>query len=453
MTRDFLDAKLSRISRPGDGLAWLRKAAAALADQGLVSGTGFIVNILLARWLAPAQYGAYTVAFSIFLFFTGFHNALVLEPMGVFGPSSYRNCLRAYLGTLVRLHFAVCLLLASLLGLGVAASGHWVGSAAFSGSAFWGASLGIPCILFFWLWRKAAYLNLRPELAVRGAAVYTLVAFVLTFAFHRMGWLSPFGAFAVQATAALAASALLMILIRPQLSSDVLPRSSPSILRRHWKYGRWVIVTAFVHWFSTGASYVIAGFLLRMDDVAGLRALQTFVLPVPQFITAISYLVVPWVSARFADQNGAGIRRPIGTVTLLFTSAALLYVAGLWLFGKPLIDIMYRGRYSEFSYLLTFLAVPVLLSAAAQGPAIAVMAMRLPSEVSLAYTVAGGVNILAGVVLTRYWGLVGNVLGTSSAALAFLVVISYRYKARLSQMLPRESRPPQFGSRPVRTES
>ncbi len=436
-----------QINRPREGLAWLRKAAVALADQGLVSGSGFIVNVLLARWLAPAQYGAYTVAFSIFLFVSGFHNALVVEPMCVFGPSSYRDSLRAYLGTLVRLH------LGSLLGLGVAASRHWGAGAAFSGSAFWGAGLGIPCILFFWLWRQVAYLNLRPELAVRGAAVYTLVAFMLTLAFHRLGWLSPFGAFVVQATAALAASALLIILIRPQLSSHALPRSSPSILRRHWEYGRWAVITAFVYWFSTGASYVIAGLLLRMDDVAGLRALQTFVLPVPQFITAISHLVVPWASARFADQNAAGIRRPIGRVTLVFTSAALLYLAAVWLFGKPLIDLMYRGRYNEFSYLLTFLAIPAILTAAAQGPAIAVVAMRLPSEVSLAYTVAGGVNILAGVILTRYWGLLGNVLGTSSAALAFLVVISYRYKARLSQMLPKESRPPEFGSHAIRTES
>jgi O-antigen/teichoic acid export membrane protein len=441
------------ISRLSGGLAWLGRVAAAVVDQGLVAGAGFMVNVLLARWLAPADYGAYTVAFSVFLFVSGFHNALVLEPMCVFGPSSYKSDLRAYLGKLVRLHFAICLLLASLLGLGVAVSRHWIGSATFSDSALWGSCLGIPCVLFFWLWRQAAYLELRPELAVRGAAVYTLVTFVLMLAFHRLGWLSPFGAFALQATAALAASVLLIVLIWPHLSSRALPSPSPSILRRHWEYGRWAVVTAFVYWFSGGVSYVIAGLLLGMRDVAALRALQTFVLPFPQFITAVSRLLVPWASARFADRDAAATQRAIGRITLLFASAAFLSLASVWLFGKPLIDLMYKGRYIEFSYLLPLLAVPVLFTAAAQGPAVALQAMRLPSEVSLAYAAAAAVNILAGVTLTHYWGLVGNVLGMSSASLAFLVVIWYRYNARLSWMLQRESRQPEFGSRAVHAES
>jgi O-antigen/teichoic acid export membrane protein len=442
-----------RISRLRGGLAWLGKVAAAVVDQGLVAGSGFIVNVLLARWLAPADYGAYTVAFSIFLFVSGFHNAMVLEPMSVFGPSSYKTYLRAYLGKLVRLHFAICVLLAGLLGLGVAVSRHWFGSATFSDSALWGSCLGIPCILFFWLWRQAAYLDLRPGLAVRGAAVYTLVTFMLMLAFHRLGWLSPFGAFALQSTAALTASALLIVLIRPRLSSQALPSASRPILMRHWEYGRWAVVTAFVYWFSGSVSYVFAGLLLGMRDVAALRALQTFVLPFPQFMVAVSRLLIPWASARFADQDAAATQRAIGRITLLFASAAFLCLAGVSLFGKPLIALMYRGRYVEFSYLLPLLALPVLFTAAAQGPAVALQAMRLPFEVSLAYGAAACVNVLAGLTLTHYWGLVGNVLGMSSASFAFLVVIWYRYNARSSRMLQRESGPPEFGSRPVHAES
>jgi O-antigen/teichoic acid export membrane protein len=412
-----------------------------------------MVNVLLARWLAPEQYGAYTVAFSILLFVSGFHNALVLEPMSVFGPSSYKGYLRAYLGKLVRLHFVICFLLISALGLGVAVFWHWLGGARFESSAFWGVSLGIPSILFFWLWRQAAYLDLRPELAVRGAIVYTLVVLMLMFALHWLVWLSPFGAFAVQSTAALAASALLIVLIRPHLSSGVLSNSGRSILRQHWHYGRWVVVTAFVYWLSGGASYVIAGVLLNLHDVAALRALQNFVLPVSQFIIPISRLFVPWASARFAEQNTMAIQRAVRALTLLFVSAALLYLACVWLLGRWLIDLMYRGRYVEFSYLLPLVALPVLLTAASQGSAIAMQAMQLPSEVTLAYTVAAAMNILAGVALIRHWGLFGAILAMSGSSLAFLVVIAYRYKARLGQMLARESPPPEFGSRAVRAES
>jgi len=423
-----------------DGLTgrmhWLRKMAMSLTDQALVAGSGFIVTVLLSRWLAPKDYGAYAVAFSIFLFIAGLHNALVLEPMSVFGPSAYRSSLRAYLAKLVRLHFLICFPLVGLLALVGAGSGHWLGSGTFSSSALWGLSLGLPWILFFWLWRGIAYVDLRPELAVRAAATYAPMTLILMLAFRWLGWLSPFSAFVLQAAAALITSAVLIVLTWPQLSSCALPSSGPSVLGRHWEYGRWVVVTAFVYWLSGGASYIIAGFLLGMSDVAALRALQNFVLPVSQLMAATSRVLLPWTSARFADQGIPAIQRAIERITLLAASAAGLYLVGVWLVGRWLIDLMYNGRYIEFSHLLPLVALPVFLSAASQGPAIAMQAMRLPVEISLGYTAAAVVNILAGVILTRYWGLIGNILGMSGASLAFLVVIGYRCRVRLGRILP-----------------
>src|SRR5580704_3924000 len=90
-------------------LIWVRKGATALADQGLLSGSSFVISVFLARQLSAEEYGAYALAFSVFLFISSFHNGLLLEPMSVFGPASYSDRLRSYLGALFRLHFAVCL--------------------------------------------------------------------------------------------------------------------------------------------------------------------------------------------------------------------------------------------------------------------------------------------------------------------------------------------------------
>src|SRR3989441_2730697 len=92
--------------------AWLGRGFSALADQGLFAGAGFATNVLLARWLPPENYGAYALALSIFLFISGFHNALVLEPMSVLGPASYGASLPTYLRTVLRLHFGLTVVLA-----------------------------------------------------------------------------------------------------------------------------------------------------------------------------------------------------------------------------------------------------------------------------------------------------------------------------------------------------
>src|SRR5207245_10376632 len=77
-------------------LVWWRLSALSLVDQGLISGSGFILNLLLARWLPAETYGAFAVAFAVFLFASGFHNVLLLESLSVFAPGSYADRLRDY---------------------------------------------------------------------------------------------------------------------------------------------------------------------------------------------------------------------------------------------------------------------------------------------------------------------------------------------------------------------
>src|SRR6266481_1047704 len=97
---------------------WGLKSALALVDQGLFSGAGFLVNLLLARWLAPASYGAFAVAFAGFLFIAGFYNVLLLEPLTVLGPGRHSDNLGAYFRAQFQIHFLLVgwLTVAGLIG-------------------------------------------------------------------------------------------------------------------------------------------------------------------------------------------------------------------------------------------------------------------------------------------------------------------------------------------------
>jgi hypothetical protein len=88
-------------------LPWATKGGLAIVDQGLISGSNFLLGILLARWLMPEQYGAYALAFSAFLLLSFLYHSLLLEPMAVFSGSTYHRSLRGYLGALVWIHLAI----------------------------------------------------------------------------------------------------------------------------------------------------------------------------------------------------------------------------------------------------------------------------------------------------------------------------------------------------------
>ena len=406
---------------------WLRKGTLALLDQGLLSGSNFLIGILLARWLTRDEYGGYAVGFSIFIFLSGFHNAFFLEPMSVFGPESYSECLTTYLKKLVKFNFIFTLLLdvlvvASALLLPVFTVNHGLTS------AMWGVCLAVPFVLFYWLCRRAAYLKFAPGLAVASSATYCAALLLMTLALK--GRMSPFMGFLIQSFAAVPAA--LVLLSSQRKSIDRNPTlSDAQVSRQHWRYGRWVVGSTVVIWISNGAYYVIVGALLPMQDVATLRALRNLTEPCYRAMAAIILLVLPWASARFAEEGSHGLQRRIRQLNWLFGSAALLYFATICLFGTRLMKLLYAGRYNEPTVLLALATGPLVLIAASLGSEVAVQVMQLPSEVFFAYGASAVLTLLLGVAFTRFWGLVGGLVSILISSSAVWAVLTYRCQKRL----------------------
>jgi glycosyltransferase involved in cell wall biosynthesis len=412
---------------------WIYRVVLALTDQGLFSGAGFLLSLLLGRWLAPAQYGAYALAFAVFLFASSFHNSLILEPMGVIGPASYKQHLPAYVAKLVRMHGFVALGLSLLMLVGAGGVFLYSRNGTLA-AAMCGASIAVPCVLLSWLLRQSAYLDHRPGLAARGGATYAAVVVLSLSIFYLIRFLNPFTAFLTQAAAGIVAGIVMMALIRPDFDSPVAAVQMPVILAQHWKYGRWVIGTSLVFWVSWQAYYFITANLLGLKEVAALRALQNFVLPLSQFITSLSLLAIPWASGRFTSNDQKAFRRAVFRISLLFTAAGIVYLVFISVFGSWLVGFIYNGKYDQSSALLPVLALSGAFIAAAQGPNIALRAMQAPSDVFVGYSVSAFFTLLTGFALTRHWGLAGAAFGMAASSFCFLITLIWRYRLRLGRL-------------------
>src|SRR5579859_395061 len=84
---------------------WGIRGGSSILQQGMFAGAHFLTNILLARWLSPASYGAFALVYSFFLLILTGSMALFFEPLLVFGPGRYANRLSSYVVILVKLHF------------------------------------------------------------------------------------------------------------------------------------------------------------------------------------------------------------------------------------------------------------------------------------------------------------------------------------------------------------
>jgi O-antigen/teichoic acid export membrane protein len=387
--------------------SWLQKGLYAVLDQGLISGSNFLLTILLARWLAPEQYGAYALSFAIFVFFSFLQQGLYLEPMSVFGPSIYRNSQRDYLGTLIWLQGAPAGAAIALGLLVIAIFLH--NDAGFFQMALLGMAFSAPCVLLYWFSRRAFYLQLRPGSAVGGALLYCGILLIGVWFLFRNGLLSPFIAFVAMGVAALTTSVWQLWHLRPILFKSKNTLELWEVGRRHWNYGRWAILGSLFIWIPWSVYYPVVAHFSGLAEVANLRALLNLTLPVTQTLSAFTLLFLPHASHVGEQECWAGAKALALKITAFFAVGAVVYWLPVCLFRAPLLRFLYAGHYSEIARLVPWIGFASILSGVALGPTIAFRAMRSPSTVSFFYFVSSAVSLAFGIPATRLYGIPGAV--------------------------------------------
>lgn len=412
--------------------SWIRKGTLALTDQGMISGSNFAISVLLARWFAADRYGAYALAFAVFLLVSQLHQALLLEPMSVYGSSSFRGKLRHYLGALLWMHGGTVALISVLLaaaGLGVFLTGH---SVVLAGALF-GVSLASPGILLFWLVRRSFYLELQPASATQGAVLYCALVLLLLRSANSFNLLSPFTAFLIMGMAALITSITFLRKLKPitQLSLNELSLSETSSL--HWAYGRWALASSVAMWIPTNLYYVLLGTSSGMAHAGELRALMNLALPVGQTATALSLLFVPYAARARVEQGPQSLRKISLAITALFALGAIAYWAVVVMFRGSVVHLFYGGRYSEISTFVPLVAASSIFQTCINGPCIALRANEMPIYVFYTYLVSSVITVGGGIISTKLFGVEGAVVTMLVANVcAFLI-------AQL--MLSRNARP------------
>jgi O-antigen/teichoic acid export membrane protein len=414
---------------------WAAKGGFALVDQGLISGSNFVISILLARWLVPEQYGAYAVAFGIFVLLTVLYQSLLLEPMAVFGGSAYRENLREYLRVLLRAHVALSVVLCAALGIstGVVWSTHQSNAMA---GALAGVTIATPIVLLFWLARRTFYLELSPGHSAMGALSYCGFAVGGMCLAFRRGVLSPFLAFLAIALAALVTSILLLRYLTANLKPKTASLRLRDICRRHWVYGRWALLANIASWAPAYLFYPLLSTFAGLAQSGELKALMNFVAPLQQSQAALGMLFLPY-AARMQGQDGGKYARKLNRKIIFITlaGASAYWVFILW-FKGPIFHLLYSGRYMEVVSQLPFVALGSVLWAAAFGPTVVLRAMESPRLVFLAYITATVLSLAIGVPMTRAFGLWGAILGVNISDGISLILMAVLLRHRIRQLKP-----------------
>lgn len=430
ITLDYTPQRTSRIP------AWLSSSFWAVCDQGLFAISNMILNVLLYRWLvdtAPRDYGAFTVAFAIFLLFGTLHNAFLIEPMLVFGNAHYLKRLPSYFGLLVCGEVVFGIVSAVLLGISAFCAYHYhsVEMAQSLGSM----ALASPFILFLWLMRRACYVKLEPRRAAFAGAGYLMLMLAGLFSLKNTGHLSVFTACVVMAASSLAAGLWLAFREGVSISPDEMkkrteePRLVDLAMKDHWHYGRWAAAAGLVGYIPSQVSYLILPLFYGLEDSGSLRALTNLVMPFLQANAALCLLLLPrLVRARGTPAYAKTVR----WATLFLAGGPIVYWVLLGLFNGTITHLLYDGRFDADSGLLWLIGLQPVF-AALFGIYHAVLdSQQRPDYVFYASLASAIASLTIGVVMTKMMGLKG-VAWASIIALALNFIVAYLLTKRLSR--------------------
>lgn len=405
-----MSAWLGRVRARLPAMVDLRRTAGqgvwAVVDQTLFAAANFVLNVLLARFLDATAYGAFSVVYALFLLIGTAHSALLIEPMLVFGPGKFRDRPRAYLSSVVRMHWWMTLAVAAFSALAVL-----VASAIRPSSLtllLYVMAVASPFILFQWLMRRSCYMKLEPRLSAQAGALYFPLIVGATIVLDRLHHLTPYSAFVVLAAGSLVPAAWLArrlgVWTRGARSGGLLHES----IGAHWSYGRWALASSMLSWVPGNIFYLALPAWGGLEATATLRALYNLVLPILHFNAAVGGILLPTLVRARARGQLRSYALGFGS---LFVIASGLYYVAIVVFREPAIRLLYGDKYQAYASLIWILGIlPITASIVAVAGAV-LRALERPDRVFVAYVVSTVVVLTAGLGAVALWGAHGAALG------------------------------------------
>lgn len=407
---------------------FIKKSGFAVFDQGMFSFSLLIVNILLVRWLSPGEYGAFAVAYSIFILLQSFNTGFLYEPMAVLGPSKYKQDLLKYLNIVI---FGHLLISAVLFVIIILFSVFFLRSNQTLKYAFLGMGISMPCILLFNLIRKFYYIKLESQKASLSSVIYFTGILLIIPTLHFMGWLSPFTAFLAIGVTSFATSLVTFKFFHPEWRFEIPRKGVRDVAIEHFKYGRWITGSHLITWIPSSIYIVILPFFIGLEGTGAYRALLNFSLPVQHFVGALNLLFLPKSAQMYAEKQVTRLGKIVSLYTTFILGLTLTYWLFLAIFGNSVINLIYNGKYLEYANLLWLIGLLPFLSTISLPRSYSLRAMKHPDKVFW----ASGITVvftIFGLIFVLFMGIKGAILGLLLSTAVNSLCIFYWYQKKIT---------------------
>ncbi len=394
----------------GKQLRWSKrvgKSLWALADQGIVSLGTFLSAVVIARTLAPTDYGLYALIYGSMIFLNNLHAALVIYPLSVRGAPADPAQLRQIAS--YSLVITAILLGPQMVILGVATGALQQVSL---------LAIGLVTVLAWQTQetlRRSLMAHLRYQDVIWGDSVSylgQLGVILILAAQHGLSLQTAFGAIAL--TSGLAA----MIQYGQLRLAPIQLSHFKYYIGDYWQLGCWVLLGNFVGVFTIQAFPWTLAFCFSPEESAKLSAVATILGVSHPIMFGLGNLLIPAVAKAFRDEGVFTAQSVAWRYGIQGAILLLPYYLGLLLVPEVALQLFYGSQspYLELGTPLRLFVIVYVFNYALQIVSALLRGLEQSRTTFWSQLLSSGIAVTIGLPLAALLGVIGATLGSLLAA-------------------------------------
>ena len=410
----------------------LEGGALAIVDQGIVSLSNFVTGVIVAKAVAPDEFGTYSLFFTGLILLSVLQNACVTGPLIVLGirPQGIDN--RDYFST--QIHFQLLLGAAQLVSVILILSFFTETNTELI------ASFAV-CIFLFQL-QELGRVILLTKMNMTSLLVLDVVThsarMVVLLIFAGLGLLN-----SSVALGAIALSSLIGILWAWSKRELRITGSSQlrHLAKENWEFGRWLLLETLANSASTQVYLFAMALWLDKQSVAVLAALQLLLNVMNVLVTGVTSFAIPVARHRLTESGYQEWRHWLWRIGVFLTVAAAVFGLIISIAAKDLLSIIFTPFYAQFAHLVPLLAVVLCIQTANSVLSIAFHTAKMPQIGAADKIASAAATMIIIYPLLIGWGIVGSAVGLLitqilwMAVFLFYILSGYLSRARLDKKI------------------
>ncbi|TXF85977.1 hypothetical protein FUA23_20160 [Neolewinella aurantiaca] len=385
--------------------ASLNKKLPLLLEQCLFSGTGFVVNIALAKSMGLELYGVYASLIIISYLLLSISQALVIQPMQIHvgkttDDSSYRIVLIFLQCFLILVYFTfffgAYLANTSLLAIGQEDL--------------------LPFLLYLAFFLGYDFYR---KYFLATAQLITALIIAAAFALSTIGLL----AFHLLSTASTDLNTYLYLLAAGQLPSIIIATvvywrsvALPDLqaIKRYFKIhiidGQWLLYAAITQWFSGNLYVMASGLLIGLEALGALRFVQSLFGLVNILLQTIENYVLPQLSKAY-QVSLQHCYRAFQSALGVYQMIILAGLGVLFLFAGQVLRFAGSAEFVPYAYVLRGMVVLYAIIILAYPVRLLIRVTELNRSYFVAYLISFAFSLISYQFLLTHFGVTGAVIG------------------------------------------